>query len=57
MRSITEFKLLFPGEKITTSTIYDWCGGVVSQKSIRRVLQENFKPVGSRKSTYYILKK
>src|SRR5699024_9950487 len=57
MRNIAEFNLLFPDEKITTSTIYNWCGGVISQKPIRRVLQENLKPVGSRKSTYYVLKK
>ena len=28
LRSVEEFKLLFPGRKITTNRVYEWCGGI-----------------------------
>ena len=27
IQSVEEFKLLFPGRKITTNGVYEWCGG------------------------------
>ena len=53
LRSIEDFRLLFPEEKITTPTIKDWCKIIDSSKMLRRILKENFKPVGNRKPTYY----
>lgn len=55
IRSVYQFKILFPDEKIKTNHIYDWCGGVASVRSIRRALQQNFKTIGQRKGTYYML--
>lgn len=54
MRCIEEFKLLFPERKITTNDIYEWCNGVASRKTIRRILLKNFKLVGNANQTHYI---
>ena len=32
LRSVEELKLLFPGRKITTKGVYEWCGGIKSNK-------------------------
>ncbi|WP_456272711.1 nuclease-related domain-containing protein [Bacillus sp. AK031] len=54
LRSTAEFKLLFPEHKVTTAQIYDWCRVVRSKKSVRRILLNNFKPMGSRKTFYFV---
>lgn len=53
LRSVKEFKILFPDEKITTNTIYDWCNEMVSKRRISRVLSIHFKIVGVRQWAYY----
>jgi hypothetical protein len=53
MRSVDEFKLLFPDRKITTHEIHEWCKVVESEKRISRVLGSNFKVHGARKWTYF----
>lgn len=52
-RSIKEFQLLFPQEKITTSIIHEWCG-VTPLKLIRRVLVRYFTMKGQGKNIYYV---
>ncbi|QOY35672.1 nuclease-related domain-containing protein [Anaerobacillus isosaccharinicus] len=54
VRSVEEYKLLFPERKITVSGIRDWCLVVESDKIIRRILQGNFKLVGKNRYTHYI---
>jgi hypothetical protein len=46
MRSVEEFKLLFPNRKISTNEIHEWCGVVESKKRISRILGRNFKIMG-----------
>ncbi|CAM5187279.1 Nuclease-like protein OS=Ureibacillus acetophenoni OX=614649 GN=SAMN05877842_101412 PE=4 SV=1 [Ureibacillus acetophenoni] len=46
MRSVEELKLLFPEEKITTNLVFDWCRGIVSKKTIYRILKRNLEIVG-----------
>jgi hypothetical protein len=53
MRSVKEFKLLFPNQKITTNVIHEWCKVVKSKKRIRRILEKNFKIVGVHQWSYY----
>jgi hypothetical protein len=53
LRCVGEIKVLFPGMKVTTNLVYDWCGGVLSQKRIRRVLIKSFNKVGNGPSAYY----
>lgn len=53
LRSIQEFKTLFPNEKITTNIIYDWCKIVESKRSIRYVLRKHFKMKGVSQWAYY----
>jgi hypothetical protein len=54
LRSVKEFTLLFPERKITTNEIYEWCGGIVSKKTIRRILIKNLKLMKHGRSTYYL---
>ncbi|WP_217269660.1 hypothetical protein [Neobacillus endophyticus] len=53
IRNVGEFKLLFPGRKITTQGVYEWSGGIISKVSIRRVLNREFKSVGFGRWLYY----
>lgn len=53
LRSIQEFKLLFPNRKLTTKEIYDWCGGIASLRTFSRVLEKNFNKLGNRRWTYF----
>jgi len=54
LRSIKEFNTLFPNHKVTTNLIHDWCRVIPSKKRIQRVLDKNFKIVGSHQWSYYI---
>ncbi|WP_078429710.1 nuclease-related domain-containing protein [Alkalihalobacterium alkalinitrilicum] len=54
LRSIEEFKTLFPNRKITTNTVHEWCKIIKSTKTIRRILSTNFKPMGHGKYSYYV---
>ncbi|MHC0036827.1 nuclease-related domain-containing protein [Pseudoneobacillus sp. C159] len=54
LRNIVAFRLLFPEIKMTTSIIFDWSGGGVLKKVIRKVLLRNFKLVECGRSSYYI---
>ena len=53
MRSVEEFKLLFPNQKITTSVIHDWSKVVKSKKRIKRILEKNFKISGVHQWSFY----
>lgn len=52
MRSVEEFKIFFPNEKITTKVIYDWCRVVTSKQRIKSILLSNFTRVGSHRWYY-----
>ncbi|MCT8139459.1 NERD domain-containing protein [Anaerobacillus sp. CMMVII] len=56
LRSVEEFKLLFPDKRITTNGVYEWCNLNNSKKTIFRILSTNFKQVGQGKSAYFIHK-
>jgi len=53
LRSINEFKLLFPEKKVSAKVIYEWCKIVECKKTIARVLDRNFNKIGVRQWTYY----
>jgi len=53
LRSIEEYQDLYPTRKISTNTIYEWCGGIFPKKTIRLVLQDNFIVSGYGKWSYY----
>ena len=54
LRSVEEYKLLFPKRKVTTMAIYEWCGGVISNKVIRTILHKNYKLIGLGRFSYFI---
>ncbi|MGD7024378.1 nuclease-related domain-containing protein [Rossellomorea vietnamensis] len=53
LRSVEEFRLLFPERKITTQQIFEWCGVFKDQRRIRKILKENFKREGENSGTYF----
>ncbi|MGM0845520.1 MAG: nuclease-related domain-containing protein [Bacillota bacterium] len=53
LRTIEEFRLLFPNEKLTTNKIQAMCGIITLKKTIRKVLGENFTKVSAKNYTYY----
>lgn len=55
LRCVEEIKLLFPDMKITTNVVQEWCG-VVSIKTIRRVLKQNYYVVGKKEYSFLDLK-
>jgi hypothetical protein len=52
LRSVREFQVLFPDVRITTRGVYEWCG-IVSKKTISRILGRYFKSVGVKRWTYF----
>ncbi|MGF2615066.1 nuclease-related domain-containing protein [Rossellomorea aquimaris] len=53
LRTIEEFRLLFPNEKLTTNKIQTMCAIINQKKTIRKVLGENFTKVSAKNYTYY----
>ncbi|WP_211202347.1 nuclease-related domain-containing protein [Salicibibacter cibarius] len=54
IRSVKEFKLLFPDRKITSAIIREWCAVEGDRKKIIRILNNYFKRVGKGPASYYI---
>lgn len=54
IRSVREFKLLFPVRKITTNVIFEWCEELVNKKRIKRILSKHVKRMGHGKFSYYV---
>jgi len=52
-RSIDEFHIIFPEEKLTTQKIYHWCGRDFQRPRIRKVLKKYYKAIGNTSSTYF----
>ncbi|MBS4216429.1 NERD domain-containing protein [Bacillus sp. FJAT-49825] len=53
LRHVEELRLLFPDFKITTNLVFEWCGGGVDKKRVRRILEKKYKRVGVHQWTYY----
>ncbi|OHR67323.1 hypothetical protein HMPREF3291_00555 [Bacillus sp. HMSC76G11] len=53
LRSVEEFRLLFPEKKITSEQIHNWCGNIKNSRSIQKILKENFVKVGHASGNYY----
>lgn len=52
LRSIQEFKLLFPNKKITTQKICEWCG-LTNHKRVKGILLTHFKRMNIGRWTYF----
>ncbi|WP_421378434.1 nuclease-related domain-containing protein [Bacillus salacetis] len=53
-RTVEEFRLLFPGLKITNNLVYGICDGLLSKKTIYRILSQHYKKIGYGNHSYYI---
>jgi hypothetical protein len=54
LRHVEEYRLLFPDRKLTTNDIFEWCGGRISKKVIRRILKKYFILMGYAKSSHFV---
>lgn len=54
LRSVDEYSILFPENKITTNIIWNWCGEIISKYKIRRILFQFFQPVDKKKEMHFI---
>ncbi|PAV28053.1 nuclease [Virgibacillus profundi] len=52
-RTVEEFKLLFPEQKITTNIIHEWCQVIDSKKRVRRILKKNYTKIGTNRWIYF----
>ncbi|WP_078552383.1 nuclease-related domain-containing protein [Bacillus alkalicellulosilyticus] len=53
LRSVEEFKVLFPDEKVTRNKIREWCKIIESKKMMRRILNKHFSLNNNGRSAYY----
>ncbi|RTR31497.1 NERD domain-containing protein [Robertmurraya yapensis] len=53
LRSVKEFKLLLPERKVTSSGIYEWCNGVITYRTLLRILKKNLTSSAQGKATHY----
>ncbi|KUP04071.1 hypothetical protein Q73_16440 [Bacillus coahuilensis m2-6] len=54
VRSVHEFQRLFPERILTRGNIEEWCGGMVSKKSLNRILKKHYELVKKSQLSYYI---
>lgn len=57
IKAIEEFKVLFPNKTVTVNLIYEWCDRLVSDNTIRKTLNNNYKKMYQGKSAYYVSNK
>jgi hypothetical protein len=53
IRTVEEYKLLFPNRAITTSLVQQWCMVIGNSKRIRRILSKYLSMEGTRKWAIY----
>lgn len=53
LRSVEEYKILFPEEKITTKSIHMFCNILNSKRSIQKILSKYYQLNGFGKTSYY----
>jgi hypothetical protein len=56
IRSIEEFKLLFPDVRVTVSLAMDWCSIVKSPETIQKILVSNYNLIKMGRSSHYVFK-
>lgn len=54
LKSINDFRTLFPEQKLTVKQISSWLGSDISDFRIRTVPSNNFKTEGKGKNTHYV---
>lgn len=51
---VKDFKLLFPDRKLTTTSLFEWSGGVLLKSRIAYYLKSNYERRGNNRGTYYV---
>ncbi|MGD7022827.1 nuclease-related domain-containing protein [Rossellomorea vietnamensis] len=53
LRSLEEFRLLFPDRRLSVSQAFDWCGIIKDKKTIKNILSKHFNLIKLGKASYY----
>ncbi|WHX39374.1 hypothetical protein QNH36_17075 [Mesobacillus sp. AQ2] len=53
VQSIEDYQVLYPSEKLSTNTIYEWTGDLFPKRTIRQTLKENLIVSGYGQWSYY----
>lgn len=53
VRSVLEFHMLFPDEKITTRRIWEWCAFDRSERTMKRILNQYLFAAGERRHQHF----
>lgn len=54
LRHIREYCLLFPLRRLSIAAIFDWCGGVFSERKISAVLQREYRAMSAGKYRHFV---
>jgi hypothetical protein len=54
IRNVSEYQKLFPERLVTTKDIFEWCGGICSEKVVRRILKSSFVAKGANRHTFFV---
>jgi hypothetical protein len=57
LRGVDELRVLFPGIKITTILVHEWCGVIGPKKKIRKILLKQFVLLGHGRYSYFVCKR
>lgn len=52
-RTMKDFQILFPDDKMTISNMFEWCNSTISRKSLRRFLNKHFNKIRESRWIYY----
>ncbi|NWN98509.1 hypothetical protein NST54_16470 [Caldifermentibacillus hisashii] len=53
LRSVDEFRLLFPERKITTKAVQEWCNIIENSGRVYKILKKNYKTLGKNRWIYF----
>lgn len=53
VRSVKEFRVMFPDMMLTTNIVHEWCSDIISKKKIRKILSNNFNHIIHGKTSYF----
>ncbi|QOR66094.1 NERD domain-containing protein [Cytobacillus suaedae] len=56
LRSLEEYQLLFPDERITVNSVQDWCKVITNKNTVRNILSELYLLKVHGRSSFYVRK-
>ncbi|MFT4416529.1 nuclease-related domain-containing protein [Fredinandcohnia humi] len=54
IRTVEEFKLLFPDQNVTTKNIFEWSNEIITKKTLQRILSKHYKTNERARASHYV---